>query len=54
MADVKIGNVSFSREALAGISLTMAYEAFPHIRKDIVKAAYETVNGKKSSKKARE
>jgi hypothetical protein len=47
MADIKVGNISFSVDALTGITLTEAYEVFAHIRKDIVKNAYEQVNGKK-------
>lgn len=50
MSDVKVGNVSFSVEALQGVSLTAAYEIFSHIRKDIVKEAHEKVNGKRVKK----
>jgi hypothetical protein len=50
MADVKVGNISFSVDALTGITLTEAYEVFAHIRKDLVKIAYEQVNGKKVKK----
>lgn len=50
MADVKVGNISFSVDALTGVSLTEAYAIFGHIRKDLVKIAHEKVNGKKVKK----
>lgn len=48
--DIKIGNISFSRDVLASVTLTEAYAIFVHIRKDIVKSAHEQVNGKKTKR----
>lgn len=50
MADVKIGSTSFNEDSLKGITLSEAYVKFEHLRKDIVRAAYEKVNPKRVKK----
>jgi hypothetical protein len=50
---VKIGNTTFNADYLAQNTLTTCYETFAYLRKDIVKMAWEQVNGpiKKKAKK---
>jgi hypothetical protein len=50
---VKIGNTTFNADYLAQNTLTTCYETFAYLRKDIVKLAWEQVNGttKKKAKK---
>jgi hypothetical protein len=50
MSSVKIGNTTFNADYLAENSLTQCYETFAFIRKDIVKLAWEQVNGKPKKK----
>ncbi len=53
MDTVKIGNTTFNADYLRENSLTQCYETFSFLRKDIVKIAWERVNGtaKKKTKK---
>lgn len=53
MRAVKIGNTTFNADYLAENTLTTCYETFAYLRKDIVKLAWEQVNGtiKKKAKK---
>jgi hypothetical protein len=47
MKNIKIGNVCFNSDVLAGLKLTEAYARFDHIRRDIVKEAHQKANPKK-------
>jgi hypothetical protein len=50
MNSLKIGNTTFNVDYLAENSLTTCYETFAYLRKDIVKLAWEQVNGKPKKK----
>lgn len=50
MVHIKVGNVSFSVEHLTGVSLVECQAFFSHIRKDIVKIAWDKANPKGKSK----
>lgn len=50
MNTVKVGNTTFNADYLAENSLTTCYETFVFLRKDIVKLAWEQVNGKPKTK----
>ena len=50
MDHVKVGNVSFAVEHLKGVALAECQAFFAHIRKDIVKIAWEKVNPKTKGK----
>ena len=53
MKNIKIGNVCFNSEVLAGMKLTEAYARFEHIRRDIVKEAHQKANPKKKKTSAK-
>ena len=50
MNHVKVGNVSFAVEHLTGVSLAECQSFFSHIRKDIVKIAWDKANPKSKGK----
>lgn len=50
MSAVKIGNTTFNADYLSENNLTTCYETFSYLRKDIVKLAWEQVNGKPKKK----
>jgi hypothetical protein len=50
MGFVKVGNVSFAVEHLKGVTLAECQTFFSHIRKDIVKIAWDQVNPKTKGK----
>jgi hypothetical protein len=53
MKNIKIGNVCFNSEILAGLKLTEAYSKYDHIRRDIVKAAHQKANPKNKKTSAK-
>jgi len=48
---IKVGKIEFSVEHLKDVSLAECQMFFSHIRKDIVKIAWENANVKPKSKK---
>jgi len=50
MAFIKVGNIEFAVDHLTGISLAECYLRFSHIRKEIVKTAWEKANPKGKGK----
>jgi hypothetical protein len=50
MRFIKVGKIEFAAEHLAGRSLAECQAFFSHIRKDIVKIAYDKANPKGKSK----
>lgn len=47
MKNIVIGKMCFNSDALVGLKLTEAYDKFDHVRRDIVKKAYQIANPKK-------
>jgi hypothetical protein len=47
---IKVGKIEFAVEHLAGVSLTECQAMFSHIRKDIVKIAWDKANPKSKGK----
>jgi hypothetical protein len=47
---VKVGKIEFAVEHLTGVSLTECQAFFSHIRKDIVKIAWDKANPKSKGK----
>jgi len=50
MAFVQIGRYSMNYQILSEVKLSEAYERFSNIPPNVVKAAWETVNGKAKRK----
>ena len=50
MEHVKVGNVSFAIEHLTGVTLAECQMFFSHVRKDIVKLAWDKANPKTKGK----
>lgn len=50
MRFVKVGNIEFAVDHLKGVTLSECQALFSHIRKDIVKIAWDKANPKGKSK----
>lgn len=50
MAFVQIGRYSLNYQILSEVKLSEAYEIFGNIPQNVVKTAWETVNGKSKGK----